>query len=68
MTNRLDSHDRMATAPPPRLAAPSGDCCAAREILRIREGELQDLKGPCRNSSCRLHYAHSGPCDGRRAT
>lgn len=66
MTNNRDVADRMRTAP--RLAAPSGDCCAARGILRIREGELQDLKGPCRNSACRLHYAHSGPCDGRKTT
>ena len=36
---------------------------ALRDILAIREGELLDLKGPCRNSSCRLHYAHSGPCE-----
>ncbi len=61
MTNRRDVPDRMVTAP--RLAAPSGSCCSARTVLRDREAELLDLKGPCRVSACRLHYAHSGPCD-----
>jgi hypothetical protein len=32
-------------------------------ILEVRERELLELKGPC--STCRLHYAHSGPCDTR---
>lgn len=40
---------------------------AAQAVLAIREGELLTLKGPCggrdRRGSCRLHYAHSGPCD-----
>lgn len=38
---------------------------AARAVLADRERELLELKGPCSNSACRLHYAHSGPCDCR---
>lgn len=34
-----------------------------RHILDIRERELLEVKGPCRNKRCKLHYAHSGPCD-----
>jgi hypothetical protein len=37
---------------------------ATRAVLLIRERELLALKGPCTNSSCPLHLAHSGPCDG----
>ena len=44
-------------------------CChhaaAAKSVLVDRERELLELKGPCSSSSCRLHYAHSGPCDIR---
>lgn len=36
---------------------------AAKAVLADRERELLELKGPC--STCRLHYAHSGPCDIR---
>lgn len=36
-------------------------------ILEDRERELLELKGPCSSQSCRLHYAHSGPCDVRRS-
>ena len=36
-----------------------------KHVLAIREKELLDLKGPCSNKDCRLHYAHSGPCDCR---
>jgi hypothetical protein len=36
---------------------------ALREVLAIREGELLNLAGPCSNTRCRLHHAHSGPCD-----
>lgn len=36
---------------------------AVRAVLADRERELLDLKGPCRIAWCRLHYAHSGPCD-----
>lgn len=35
-------------------------------ILADREAELFKLKGPCREHACRLHYAHSGPCDIRK--
>lgn len=38
---------------------------ATRAVLAIREKELLDLKGPCSNTKCQLHYAHSGPCDTR---
>jgi hypothetical protein len=31
-------------------------------VLADRERELLELKGPCSNSTCPLHYAHSGPC------
>ncbi|MBM0275340.1 hypothetical protein [Micromonospora tarensis] len=39
---------------------------ALRSVLADRERELLDLKGPCsgaQGQKCRLHYAHSGPCD-----
>lgn len=45
-------------------------CCyhvaAAKAVLADRERELLELKGPC-SGGCRLHYAHSGPCDIRLA-
>jgi hypothetical protein len=39
-----------------------------RSILKQREQELLDLKGPCsaKSRGCNLHYAHSGPCDIER--
>ena len=36
---------------------------ATRAVLGYREQELLALKGPCSSSACRLHHAHSGPCD-----
>ena len=36
---------------------------AERAVCDVRERELLTLKGPCRVEGCRLHYAHSGPCD-----
>lgn len=36
---------------------------AFQTVLADRERELLTLKGPCSNQDCRLHYAHSGPCD-----
>lgn len=36
---------------------------AVRAVLAERERELLELKGPCSNRACRLHYAHAGPCD-----
>jgi hypothetical protein len=36
---------------------------ATRAVLSERERELLELKGPCSNTGCRLHYAHAGPCD-----
>jgi hypothetical protein len=39
---------------------------AATFVCHVRERELLELKGPCRNYfGCGLHFAHSGPCDGR---
>lgn len=38
---------------------------ATMAVLADRERELLELKGPCSNAACRLHYAHSGPCDIR---
>ena len=38
---------------------------AAKAVLAERERELLELKGPCSTKECRLHYAHSGPCDTR---
>jgi hypothetical protein len=35
----------------------------AKAVLADRERELLDLKGPCTSDWCRLHHAHSGPCD-----
>jgi hypothetical protein len=36
---------------------------ALETVLRDREQELLEIKGPCSNKSCPLHYAHRGPCD-----
>lgn len=36
---------------------------ATQFVLGERERELLELKGPCSNQACRLHYAHAGPCD-----
>jgi 3-deoxy-D-arabino-heptulosonate 7-phosphate (DAHP) synthase len=38
---------------------------ALESVLRERERELLEIKGPCSNSDCGLHYAHRGPCDGK---
>lgn len=38
---------------------------ARTAVLEYREEELLRLKGPCSSPECRLHYAHSGPCDIR---
>lgn len=50
-----------------QLAAKDAKIAGLRRILRDRENELLLAKGPCSNGSCSLHYAHSGPCDGRAA-
>lgn len=39
--------------------------CSCCGVLADRERELLEIKGPCSSSECRLHYAHSGPCDTR---
>jgi hypothetical protein len=41
---------------------------ATRAVLADRERELLELKGPCSSAACRLHYAHSGPCDIKETT
>jgi hypothetical protein len=35
-------------------------------VLRIREKELLQIKGPCGQDHCRLHASHIGPCDIRK--
>jgi hypothetical protein len=54
---------------PPEYLNPEHACChhanAAKAVLADRERELLGLKGPCSAKGCRLHYAHSGPCDMR---
>lgn len=35
-------------------------------VLRIREKELLEIKGPCGLPNCRLHNQHQGPCDVRK--
>lgn len=35
-------------------------------VLRIREKELLQIKGPCPEENCRLHEKHVGPCDVRK--
>jgi len=32
-------------------------------ILREREEELLETKGPCSHKACLLHFAHRGPCN-----
>lgn len=39
---------------------------ATHMVLVIREKELLDLKGPCSNKDCPLHFAHAGPCTERK--
>jgi hypothetical protein len=36
---------------------------AVRSVLADRERELRQVKGPCSNRFCCLHFAHSGPCN-----
>ncbi|AYN57897.1 hypothetical protein PP640_gp45 [Arthrobacter phage Faja] len=36
---------------------------ATQSILKDRERELLEVKGPCSHAACSLHYAHSGPCN-----
>lgn len=37
-------------------------CDSLRGVLRDRDRELLEIKGPCSNKTCGLHCAHSGPC------
>ena len=38
---------------------------ATQFVCAERERELLELKGPCSNADCPLHYAHAGPCAPR---
>lgn len=49
-----------------RIRTGGENTSAARAVLGYREAELLELKGPCRTTGCRLHRAHSGPCDIKR--
>lgn len=62
----LDAYDDMVNQRDAEAAARRvlrDESTALRHVLADRERELLDLKGPCSNTRCRLHYAHSGPCD-----
>lgn len=52
-------------ARPTGQAVPLSALNATKAVLADRERELLELKGPCSNKTCRLHRAHSGPCDIR---
>lgn len=56
----------------PAPDAPAHTCCyhvrAAKAVLADRERELLAIKGHCGWMACRLHYAHSGPCDTREGS
>ena len=53
----------------PVAAATEHTCCyhvaACKAVLADRERELLELKGPCTNEYCPLHFAHSGPCNSQ---
>ena len=36
---------------------------ATKRVLAERERELREIRGCCSWMACRLHLAHSGPCD-----
>ena len=40
---------------------------ATQAVLRYREQELLELKGPCSSETCPLHYAHHGPCETKES-
>lgn len=52
----------------PRYISDREKVASCRAVLAERERELLTLKGPCSNRDCRLHYAHSGPCDTRHTS
>lgn len=58
--DELTAADRQAVAALPRVLA---QLRADRAVRASRERELLELKGPCSNPGCRLHLAHSGPCE-----
>ncbi len=41
----------------------TSEVSSLRFVLAERERELLQIKGPCSNMSCVLHYAHFGPCN-----
>lgn len=47
----------------PQDIVPGYKLRAARAVCAERERELLAIKGPCSVTTCRLHYAHAGPCD-----
>lgn len=49
-------------SPVPDDVVPMHKYRAALTVLRDRERELLELKGPCRQNRCRLHRGHFGPC------
>lgn len=65
----------MSTIPQIKAKAEIGDVDAAevrflirrleqaRRIVRTREAELLEIKGPCSNSECSFYYGHRGPCN-----
>lgn len=57
----MSAPDRRETA---ASMVPAHRLAATKAVLAERERELLNLKGPC--STCRLHYAHAGPCDVAR--
>lgn len=58
----------MNESPPGRVSTDRrlAPVSSGQGVLAERERELLELKGPCSNKACRLHYAHAGPCDERR--
>ncbi len=50
-----------------RTVQAHGAPTSGRLVLADREAELLELKGPCSDQECRLHYAHRGPHDIRRS-
>lgn len=69
MSNYTDAQIRAQKAAARVLGKADTLLISTRLVLAVREKELLDLKGPCSGAQgqpCRLHYAHSGPCDPRK--
>ena len=54
---------RAEQSAPGGQSVPKWEYDALRAVLRDREAELLELKGPCRTTGCRSHRAHRGPCN-----